>query len=156
MPVKITGGTIHRRGLQIGLRRDGALHSEEITTQSSGVQIVNLTTDLTTFSGGTSTGEVDRYTLANGTEGHLKQLLMLATGEAIIDYNGTATRLIFTEADDYVSMEFKKAKWRVLRNIASATSVENTQLPVAEAIVTLMSPVAAASIRIMASRGRRP
>jgi hypothetical protein len=121
---RITGGTVHRRGLQIAQRRDGAFYSAEdkVPAAGGGTGVVNITTDVSAFAG-TTTGGVDHYTLEDGTEGQNKQLLMTTEGEAIIDYNGTATRITLTEPDDRVGLIFIEGKWRQQRNIASATAV---------------------------------
>lgn len=132
MSVAVTGGTIERRGLIIGQRRGGANHSEETTLQIviGSPQVINLTTDLTTFSGGTATGNRDAYTLANGTEGHFKELLMLGTGEVHVSLAGTATSLTMREIDEYRQLRFKHGKWRQMINQASATqSVPGTGDP---------------------------
>lgn len=121
MAIVVNGGTIHRRGLQIGQRRDGAFHSRESKTASPVTEAVNITTDITTFGGGSIVA--DNYTLEDGTEGHRKQLLMTGTGNVVVDYNGTASAVILREPDDYVDMKFKEGKWRVLKNTASAEAV---------------------------------
>ena len=120
--VTITGGRIPPRERAFNPN----LHSEETATQSlsSTAQAVLLTTNLTTFGGGTASGPlVDLYTLADGTEGQEKELLMLATGEVKIDLSGTATRITLEELDDFVYLRFKKDKWRRFAPItATATA----------------------------------
>lgn len=123
--VRVTGGTIERRGLLTEQRRGGALYSAEdkAPSPSGSSGVVNITTDVSCFAGGTATGGVDHYTLGDGTEGHEKELLMCGTGEAVIDYNGTATRITLTEPDDRVGLVFIEGKWRQMRNTASAEAV---------------------------------
>lgn len=122
--VRVTGGTLERRGLKTDQRRGGAFYSAEDKVPAPGVGsgTINITTDVSCFAGGTATGGVDHYTLEDGTEGHEKQLLMGGTGEAVIDYNGTATRITLTETDERVGLVFIEGKWRQQRNVATATA----------------------------------
>lgn len=115
MTITITGGKIARRG--------GDLHSTEALAQSTATTVreINLTTDVTTLSGGTATGfGIDVYNLAEGTEGQTKEILMLASGEAEVTLAGTATgRLVYSDADDYTALRFTGGKWRIQTNTAT-------------------------------------
>ena len=119
MSVSVTSARVDRRG-------DG-LYAKETLTQGTAVQAIALTTDLTTLSGGTATGfDVDAYALstASAVEGQVKEILMLATGEAnVILGNGTATgRLVFTAADDFTSLKFLNGGWRIINTTATFAS----------------------------------
>ena len=112
MALSITG-----RPIEKGQRKDSdPLHSTESLAQSLATiaQPIQLTTNVTTLAGGTATGDKDLYTLADGFEGHEKEVIMLATGEAKLDLLGTATRLTYENQDDYTYLRFTGGKWRVL------------------------------------------
>lgn len=111
------------------VRRGDNLYAKETLAQSTATapQAVALTTDLTTFSGGTATGfDVDVYVLATASavEGQIKEILMLATGEAkLVLGAGTATgALVFTAADDNASLKFLDGIWRIRNTSATFAS----------------------------------
>lgn len=111
------------------VRRGDNLYAKETLAQSTATapQAIALTTDLTTFSGGTATGfGVDVYVLATASavEGQIKEILMLATGEAkLVLGAGTATgALVFTAADDNASLKFLDGIWRIRNTSATFAS----------------------------------
>lgn len=94
-------------------------HTTETLAQSTATiaRAVSLTTEVTTFPGGPG---ADRYSLAAGTEGQTKEVVMLATGEANLSFTGTATGdLVLTDEDDYIAMRFTASKWRLIQSSAT-------------------------------------
>lgn len=144
MAVTITAGKQVRRG--------GVFQSTEDLAQSTATaeQDVSLTTDVTTFAGGTATGfGVDKYLLAGtSTEGFIegleKVVVMLATGEAKLRVESLATGQLgglqtvlsstgsetlfasatgaftLSGADHWVWMKVFNAKWHIMQS-AGAT-----------------------------------
>jgi len=107
-------------------RRYGLFGLETLSQSTATVpQAVAVTTDLTTIAGGTATGiGVNLFTLANGTEGQEKEIILTGTGEAkILPLLGTSTGWhVLSETDDGLSLRFLNAKWRVKQSMATTAS----------------------------------
>lgn len=107
MSVSTTGGEAKQR----------PFHTTEALSFATTAQAVSLTTDVTTLPGGTGT---DSFSLAAGTEGQWKEILMLATGQSTVTLTGTATGdLVLTEGDDYIVTRFTASKWRIVQTTAT-------------------------------------
>ena len=111
MAVSVTGDTVARRG--------GTYFAKETATQSTATAFQSLatTTDLAVLGGGTATGHArNRYSLAEGTEGEWKAIIMNASGEAKVYLaSGTSTGLwVFSASSQLMWVRFLDGKWRVL------------------------------------------
>ena len=119
MAITVTGDAIARRG--------GSYFAEETATQSTATafQALATTTDLAVLGGGTATGHArNRYSLAEGTEGEWKFVLMNATGEAHLYFaSGTATGMwVFSASNQLMHARFLKGLWRILESGGATTS----------------------------------
>lgn len=121
MAVAIIGGPLKERFTGWTAR--------EILTQSTATanQAVTLNTAITHVGMGTATGfDLNRYSLAAGTESQAKIVLATATGEATLSMAGTSTGgLVFTEANDMVKLEYWTGLWRLMAN-SGATIATST------------------------------
>jgi len=107
MSVAITGGPVPTRG--------PGYHSTETLTAATGTQTICLDVSANILGVGGS------YSLEDGTEGQQKAIFVTATGEALLQMTGTATgQIVFSQADDFVKLEFVGSKWRILQNSGAA------------------------------------
>ena len=107
--------------------RDDSFAKEDLASHSSGsATVVALTAPLTVISGSTSTGfSVNHFSLstASAVEGQFKSVIFSGTGEAYLDFTGTATgSLVLTGADDAAHLRYINAKWYILETTATFAS----------------------------------
>ena len=118
------------------LRRRGKAHnfiSQETLTQSTAttVQDLNNTADQHVLGGGPATGIfLNRYRLGTTNPvayvGQIREVLLLATGEAYLNYaNPTATGAwVFNATDAFMQFKFLAGKWRVIANSGCTTATQ--------------------------------
>lgn len=105
MSIAVTGGQLEER----------RFHTTETLAGSTATiaRALSLTTPVTAVAGG-------NYTLADGTEGQQKEIVMSASGSAAISLTGTATGdLVLTLEDDYILTRFTSSKWRLVQSSAT-------------------------------------